>query len=401
MERIAIIGGGPAGFVTAIYAKKENNQVFIFEKNAEPLKKLLLTGNGKCNFWNRDQDICHYHSKELEDLTKWIHKEMEEEVLDFFQNLGIVYKEKNGYFYPYSNQAISIKNALIEEAQRKRVLLKTNSEIKSIQKENEKFLIQMERETLSFDKVVLATGSYAYPKTGSTGDGYLFAKNLGHSIKTPLPSLVQLELERPIHAEGVRSEVKVSIFEDQQFLKEEEGEIQITSYGVSGICIFNLSRYASIGLEKKKKMTLKINFLPFLKENAYSWFCEYSEKQQGKKMGQILDGILNYKLGNEILNISHISKEMKWQDLREEEKKKLVQNLTELSCIIKGTKDFSSAQVACGGVSIKEVDEHFESKIVPNLYFVGELLDIDGDCGGYNLGFAWLSGMIVGKSIHQ
>ena len=190
--------------------------------------------------------------------------------------------------------------------------------------------------------------------------------------------------------------MKVSIYENENFVREEEGELQITDYGVSGICIFLLSRYASIGLSQGKKMTLKINFLPFLKEDAYTWMGRISKN---RKISSVLDGFLNYKLGNALLKSCYISPEKTWKNLNQEQQEKLITHLTDFTTCIRSTLGYEHGQVCVGGIPLKEVDEFFESKLVSNLYFTGELLDLDGDCGGYNLGIAWMCGMTVGQKI--
>ena len=396
MKRVAIIGGGASGLVTAIEAKTKENEVVVFEKNAQMGKKLLLTGNGKCNFWNEDQNISHYHSVKTKHVENWITKERQKEVLSFFKNLGIVWKERNGYDYPFSNQAISIRNALEEKAKRVGVQFQNDFLVEEVTRENDEFIINPKKEHLLFDFVVLATGSKAYPKTGSSGDGYRLAQTFGHSLVKPLPSLTPLVLDKPIDATGARTDVKVSIYEEDNFLKEEEGELQITDYGVSGICIFMLSRYASIGLSKGKKMTLEINFLPFLKENAYEWIAKLA---QNRNMSSVLDGVLNYKLGNALLKLCHISPEETWENLTKEKQEDLLKHLQCFKGNIRSTLGYENSQVCVGGIPLDEIQDFFESRLVPHLYFTGELLDLDGDCGGYNLGIAWISGMTVGKAI--
>ena len=213
MKKIAIIGGGASGLITAIIAKTKENEVVILEKNSQLGKKLLLTGNGKCNFWNEDQNLSHYHSLENVPLEHWLTEERQKEVLSFFQNLGIIWKTKNGWYYPFSNQAISIRNALEEKVRQVGVQIDNDFLVEDIKIEKNLFVINTKKESMTFDVVVLATGSKAYPKTGSTGDGYRLASTLGHSIIEPLPSLVPLVLDKKIDASGVRTDVKVSIYE--------------------------------------------------------------------------------------------------------------------------------------------------------------------------------------------
>ncbi len=396
--KIAIIGGGASGVVAAIHASNKENEVTIFERNDTLLKKLLMTGNGRCNYWNEDQDFCHYHSEE-ELFLKEVIEEQKEKVQTFFMKLGIVPRIKNGYYYPFSNQATSIKSALLKELKRKNVLIKTNYFVEKLEKINGKFYIN---DSLLFDKVILATGGASYPKTGSDGIGFFLAKSLGHTVIKPYPSLVQLSGDYPFYKEwnGVRSEVLVSLYEDGIFVKEETGEVLFTDYGLSGICIFNLSRYVGKGIEEGKHYTVKMNFLPFVsKSESLHWLYHQISFLKEKAVEEFLEGFLNYKLIPGILKQSKIKPNMLVEDLSNERKEKLFQVLTEFEVSITGTLDFNNAQVTRGGVTLSEVTKKLESKLVKNLYFTGELLDVDGDCGGYNLGFAWMSGILVGESV--
>ena len=402
MEKVVIIGGGASGLVAAINAKTNSNDVIILERNNSCGKKILVTGNGKCNYWNEDQNINHYHSNNQELLEKIINNNSNQ-VLDFFSSLGIIPKIKNGYYYPFSNQATSIKNALILEAKKKNITIKTDFLVENIKKEENQFIISSKEEVIISDKLVIATGSKAAPKTGSDGMGYSLAKKLGHTVIKPLPALVQLKTEGNFLKEwqGIRTDVKLSLYEDNNLIKEEQGEIQLTNYGVSGICIFNLSRYVSIGLSKNKKEFIKINFLPFLNiSDKKLWLKERNNQVKNRTIEELLEGILNYKLVQVILKKSNINTNKTYVELSDKEKDILIKNLEEFKLNITGTNSFEQAQVCSGGIPLDEINiETMESKLIKNLYFIGEILDVDGDCGGYNLGFAWISGMLAGKDI--
>ena len=259
--KVGIIGGGASGVLAAIYAKKRNDEVVIFERNKECCKKILVTGNGRCNYWNEDQDLSHYQSTTPELLSEFFN--IDYEVLNFFKHLGIVPKIKNGYYYPFSNQASTIKNALLNEL--KDIEVKNNYLVTRIEKLAKGFNVISDNETIYVDKLVLATGSYAAPKTGSDGMGYKFLEKLGHTIIKPLPSLVQLKgYEKYFRIwTGVRTDAKVSLFINQQLVREEIGELQLTNYGLSGICIFNLSNAAARALDNKLEVEVNINFMPF------------------------------------------------------------------------------------------------------------------------------------------
>ena len=399
MQEVIIIGGGASGLVAAINIARKGKKVTILEKNSACGKKILATGNGRCNYFNEDQNLIHYRSQNNELIKDIITENNLNEVLNFFKNLGIEPKIKNGYYYPYSNQAVSIKNALITEARRLGVQIYNDTYIDCIRKENNKFIINYNNKTIISDSVIVATGSKAAPKTGSDGNGYDLVKKFFHSVIEVLPALVQLRGEEKYFKDwsGIRSDVKISLYSNDELIKEEEGEIQLTDYGISGICTFNLSRFVSRNLYENKNNYVIINFLPFLEQNKISFFEERNELIKGRTLLEFLEGLLNNKLVKVLLNIININSDRKWQDLKYEEKEKLVEIITNFKLEITGTNSFEQAQVCSGGVPLSEIKiKTMESIYQENLYIVGELLDVDGDCGGYNLSFAWISGMLAG-----
>lgn len=397
MKHIVIVGGGASGLISAIHAKTSNNKVTVLERNSSCGKKILATGNGKCNYWNIDQNIKHYHSNNEELLEQIITKEMQDKVINFFNSLGIVPKIKNGYYYPFSNQATTIKNALLNEVKKKDIEIRQDFLVESIEKEDNHFTIKSSNEIIKADKVIIATGSCASPKTGSDGIGYKLLKRLSHTVIEPKPALVQLKTTGNFLKEwsGIRTDVKVSLYENDKLIKEESGEIQLTDYGISGICVFNLSRYVSIGLEKNLNEEVMINFLPFIEKNPYEYLTNLLKNNYSVKTQ--LENILNNKLVTVILNKTNIDENRSFNDLKEAEKVRLINNLISFKVKVIGTNSFDQAQVCSGGIPLTEIDlTTMESKLVKGLYIVGELLDVDGDCGGYNLGFAWMSGIKAG-----
>ena len=256
MKKIIVIGAGASGLIAAIFARRCGNDVTILEKNEICGKKLLATGNGRCNFWNEDQSLEHYRSSNFNELPEIINTYNSQEILDFFKNIGIEAKIKNGYYYPFSNQAISMQKALILEAEKQNVKIQFKQEVIDIKKINDKFeIVTKSGEKMIYDKIILSTGSKAAPKTGSDGIGYEICKNFGHSIIEPLPALVQLKAKEPFlkEWEGIRSNVLIKLYENNEVIAEERGEIQLTNYGISGICVFNLSGRVARGLDKNKK----------------------------------------------------------------------------------------------------------------------------------------------------
>ena len=395
---VIVIGGGASGLVSGIIAARKGAKVTIIERNLKCGKKILLTGNGRSNFWNQQMDVSYYHSSDINSFSK-IFNSKKDEVLDFFKSLGIVPKINNGYYYPYSNQANSILNALLNELDLLNVKIETDEYVTDIIKKD-KFYVYTNKKEYSASKVILATGSKAFPKTGSDGNGYLLAKKLGHTINTVLPSLVKLKGQENFYKEikGVRCEVELSLYEDLKKVKSEIGEVLFTENGISGICTYNLSGIVSRGLKDKRKEEININFIPWFK-GLEEGFKEYILKQSNHTIIQVLEGFLNYKIANLILKLTGIAAKAKITEINLD---KIIDLLMNFKIEIIGTSDFSEAQVATGGIPLQEINPlTLESKKTKDLYLVGEILDVDGICGGYNLGFAWISGLLAGEGIFK
>ena len=393
--RIVVVGGGASGIVASIFAKNDNNEVIVLEKNSKCLKKLLITGNGKCNYFNDDFSYEHYYSDSCDKLFNIITLDNKKRILDFFSSIGVVPRVKNGYYYPNSNQSYSVHNSLLKEASLRGVEIKCNVKVMNIVKKNDSFFVSTSDGDFICDKVIISTGGKSYPKTGSEGDGYLFGESLGHKIVPVVPSLVGLVSNDKFikSLSGVRCDACVSLGS-----KCEIGEVQFTDYGLSGICIFNLSNIAS----RLGNCRVLINFLYNFVDN-YGSFCklfdEVNKSVLNRSIGELLEGYLNYNIVNVILKKCGIDFSCLWDSLGNR-KKILFDNLTSFEINIVGTRGFDVAQVSSGGISLSDIDiDTFESKVVPGLYFTGEVMDVTGDCGGYNLGFAFLSGMIAGKSV--
>lgn len=399
--RVIVVGGGASGMMAAIYAAKQKNQVVLLEKNKGLGKKLLLTGNGKCNYWNQDQSFSHYHSSDLTQIPDIMNGDNQNEIMSFFESLGILPKIKNGYYYPMSNQASSIQTALIKELRLSGVQLELETEVISVQK-NKKFIVKTNQGDYEADCVIIATGSLAAPKTGSDGKGYQIATNFGHSVIKPLPALTGIIGNQNYYKEwnGVRSDVLLSLYVDGKMIHEENGEIQLTNYGISGICVFQISGQVARNLNDHKKQKIEICFLPFLKEKFLPWMEKRNQMVHNRTISELLDGILNYKIVNLLLKLSGINREMKWNQLTEIQKKQLEQNIMRFLFVPVATNSYDQAQTCTGGIPLREIHLNtMESLKQQGLYFTGEVLDVNGDCGGYNLGFAWITGMIAGKMV--
>ncbi len=383
--KVAIIGAGASGMVASIVSK---GKVVVFEKNSDAGKKLLLTGSGRCNIKNINNDLSKYHSSNNE-LIKDIINESNLEMLDkFFQKIGLVLKNKNGYFYPFSEKASSVLSCLKASSKAE---FRYDTLVNSIKKSGDKFLVNGEE----FDKVIITCGGLSFPKTGSTGDGYSFAEKFGHTINKLNPSLMALCTNTKFEKEwaGIRCEATVASYIDNKFIKKEHGELQLTSTGLSGICIFNLSRDIRKALDEKKLCEVSINFSPFDESSLKEVLSN------NKNISDILDGFLDYKLTNIFLKTLNISKDNKFNELSCDMQNKLIITLTNYKVKVEDTKGYLDAQVTSGGISLEEINmDTMESKLVKGLFFAGEILDIDGDCGGYNLTSAFITGLLAGEA---
>lgn len=389
MSKVIIVGGGASGLMCALNSKTNNNEVIILERNNMPGKKILMSGNGRCNFFNDDQDINRYHSNS--NLGSIFTKESVNRVLDFFNELGVKYTTKNGYYYPYSNKSETINNTLINECIKKGVEIKCEYEVTSIKKEDNKFIINNE---LEGDILVLSTGS----TSGLNYEnfyGYSFLDEFNLNIVRTLPSLTKLICEGNFFNKwnGIRTKVKVSSYNNNVLLKEESGEILLTDYGISGICVFNISRDIVRLLDDGKNASVKINFLEDISiDDLFN---------KDLTIKETLDRVLDEKLVDVIINKYHIPRDKKYDDLNNEEKNNLRHGLYEFELNIIDYKDFKSSQVTQGGLSLDEVNDNFEVKSIDNLFVIGELLDIDGDCGGYNLTSAFLTALKASDKIKE
>ena len=397
MKKVFIIGGGASGLTAAIKASKNGFDVTIFEKNNKLGKKILITGNSKCNYWNENQDISNYHSSS--DLYKNIINQMNlVKAHAFLDSIGIVPFIKNGYYYPNSQQAISVVNALVDEAVNNGVKI-INEEVTSVDNKDNKFTINNKYES---DYLIVATGGKAAPKTGSDGFGYEIAKKFNHNIVKPLPALVGLETEENLKdLSGIRFLGEVKLLINNELVKTEQGEIQINDYGFSGIPVMQISSLAVKALDENKNVSISINYIPNIASDILglrSFLKVQSKHLNNKTISQILDQLFNYKLSNYFLKISKIDEHSVIDKLSNDELDLLCHNILNSNYKVINDHGFDNAQVTSGGIDLKEINiDTLESLKVKGLYFCGEVLDVDGACGGYNLSFAWITGLIAGE----
>ncbi|MBR1478020.1 MAG: aminoacetone oxidase family FAD-binding enzyme [Lachnospiraceae bacterium] len=412
--RIAVIGGGAAGLSASIAAADNGAEVTLFERNDRVGKKLLLTGNGRCNLTNLSMDTTCYYPFESRDFVREELKSFSSvECISFFENLGLITKDKNGYVYPHNEQASSVLDILRNAVSNRGIELKTQHEIIDIKPDcGNKRLFGISAKTGNengeeekryyFDRVILATGGMSYKKTGSDGNGYQLLKGLGHSIVKPMPALCALKGEGGFYkaVSGVRCEAELSLFVNDQNVCRESGELQITDYGISGIPVFQFSRLAGEALKDKSTVKVTADFLPGLPAEDMEAFADSRIKAlRVKSFGEFFEGLINKKLMLLILKKSGLKPEMAFEGARDRERVlKVFRLIKGFDFVINSTNSFDNAQTTAGGVPVAEINADYSSKIISWLYIIGELVDIDGKCGGYNLHHAWMSGIRAGKS---
>lgn len=413
---ITIIGGGPSGMIAAISAARIAGgcKVNLLEKNPSLGRKLLATGNGRCNFSNSH---CSY--EDFKDFSKDTFQGFGvEETLAFFEGLGVYWREEpEGRLYPYSEQASAIQEALLYELEALGVNIIHSFHVASVGKldynakdnmcnkyEGYQFEITHENGSkIKTNKIIIATGGKAGSQFGSVGEGYNFAKSFGHTTVKPVPALVQISCEnKGFNAlKGVRAKARVGLKYKNKVLLEESGDLQFTEDGVSGICIFNLSRYIKIGDIRQgfKDYSVLVDFFPEISEEELFKMLMQRKKDLGSRdKRDFLLGALNKKLGPLLLEEADICLNGKIKDLLDKELDKLSKLLKNWELKISATKGWKEAQVTSGGIRTEEIDgTTMESKLLPGIFFAGEVVDIDGKCGGYNLQWAWTSGFVAGK----
>lgn len=399
MSKVVVIGGGASGVITALKASR-NNEVILLEGEDKILKKLLLTGNGKCNYWNSDISKDKYNSNNKDLLDSIFTEKNINDTYNYLESLGIYPVIKNGYFYPYSNQASSIREIFVTNLKNKGVKVITNSKVESITKDKNAFRVVTNNGEYLCNKVVLSAGSKSYPKTGSDGSGYKLASSLGHSITELTSALAPIRMNEKYLKDwnGVRCNCTLNLDINGEKYSE-SGEIQLTDYGISGICVFNISSLISRALLNRDDVKLNINFLPFTKDPMKFMNDRYNSLID-LNLEEMLESIFNYKLLHVLLKVANVKNESRWNKLSYEERERVVDVLTNFSVNIDEVI-FDKGQVTSGGIRLDEVDSTFQSKKVEGLYLTGELLDVDGICGGFNLGFAFISGYIVGRCLND
>lgn len=436
--KIVVIGGGASGMAAAIMAARQGAEVVLFEKEERVGRKLLATGNGKCNYSNENCDGTEYYSADPSFVKTVLERITQEETLEFFKGLGIWPRvESEGRIYPSSEQAASVVDVLRMEVEHLEIEVICEHWIKGIiaVPEGRGFnLVSHQNKRLHCDKVIVACGGMAGGQYGCSGDGYFLAEALGHTYVEPQPALVQLTSEAEFlkQLKGVRAKGRVTLLcgEDGKIHQDkkrrkglfgskngengnveeagelqvfgwEDGEIQFTEHGLSGICVFNLSGEAMRRKRAGAVCKIRIDLFPQMEREEFRKMMRRRLQQaQYKTAEDFLNGLIHKKLIVVVLKQCGIEKmNGRASDISQEKCDEIADFLKNWQVEISGARSWNEAQTTTGGISLSEIDPNtMESKLKPGLYFAGEVVAVDGRCGGYNLQWAWSSGILAGKS---
>lgn len=401
LKNIIIIGGGPAGMMAAITAAGDGRSVVVLEHMDMCGKKILATGNGRCNFTNTIINAGCYNSNG-DFAMSVINRFDNEELINFFKKLGVYPKVRNGFVYPYSEQASAICRVLTERVKSLGIEVVTSINISRIIKTDFGYKLATDKGTFLADRLIIAAGSKASPKTGSDGTGYHLLNELGINIVKPLPALTSLRSDNKIFKSlsGIRCDAKVSVLYEGDVAAEDTGELQLTDYGISGIPVFQVSSRAVRIIDSEKKVQCSIDFVPFMTNDEFMSYINERIKNDGNnKVYGLFTGLLNSRLTDSLTSYFGLKKDLKLSELGEKEIKKLVLSYKNFNIIFNSYNSFDYAQVCQGGVDVNHINPAtMESTQYRHLYFAGEIVDVDGKCGGYNLQWAFSSGYAAGRA---
>ncbi len=391
--KIAIIGGGAAGLAAAISAKRTNPsaEVRVFERNDRVGRKLLSTGNGRCNLSNTDISAENYASHSLAFVGEVLSGRDFGFVSGFFASLGIPLALEDGRAYPRSMRAGSVADALRFECERRGVDLRLNAKITAVTADKGRFVLDGER----FDRLIIAAGGMAAPSLGTDGLGFELARSLGHRTLAPYPALVQLRTVNPDKAlKGIRAEARVSAILRGECIRREEGEVQFTDYGLSGIPVLTISAFFAPG------MSVSLDLLPELSfSEAMEALLSLTDSAGELALPELCGGYFHKNITRSLCARAGIDALRPSGTLTSRELKGFISEAKNMSFPVAGTNSWTNAQTTRGGVDLREIDSaSMRSKLHGGLYFAGEITDVCGACGGYNLHWAWITGIIAGES---
>ena len=397
--KVLVLGGGASGMMAALTAAEDpSNHVTLLERQSRVGRKLLATGNGRCNLSNLHADVSHYHGVDPAFAGPALKYFPVEDTLAFFMQLGLVTAaEADGKIYPFSDQANSVVDVLRLALAQRGVDVRCGCEVVQLSKKARGYSLKTQDEAFFADKVIIACGGSAGGKLGGTDLGYKLLSSMGHTVIAPRPALVQIKTDTAFtkSLKGVRADAGVTLKRGSSVVAEDSGEIQFTDFGVSGPTIFDLSREASFGGEQTLLLDL---FRPMTVDETRSMLLTRRDNDPERPLEDFLTGMLHNRLGRVVLTAAGFRLDSRCGDLSASDLDRIVLKIKYFPLTVTGVMGLEQAQVTAGGICTREFrPETLESKLCPGLFATGELLDIDGDCGGYNLQWAWSSGRLAGR----
>ncbi|MDF2672091.1 MAG: hypothetical protein K0R09_356 [Clostridiales bacterium] len=402
-RRVIIVGGGAAGMTAGIVARRNGAQVVVLEQMNRVGKKILATGNGRCNLTNENIDIKRYHGRNHRFAMSALEQFNMEQTVQFFEYMGVSCKsEDGGKVYPRSDQSSSVLDVMRYEIEKLEIDERVEAGVKSIHPGKKEFTVVLrDGEELKGDRVVIAAGGKAAPNLGSNGSGYGLVTPFGHKLIDPFPALVQLKLNAQFlkALKGVKFIGAAAVGAGDEELRREMGEVLFTDYGISGPPILQLSRRAGEQLQTGRKPWIEVDMFPgYCREELGDMLSTKLGYQPQKPLDFSFVGLINKRLIPVVLKeagVDDIKKQC--QSIKTNEFENIIRILKNWRFEVMGTNSWSDAQVTAGGIDVSDINQDtMESKLIPGLYFAGEVLDIDGDCGGFNLQWAWSSGYVAG-----
>lgn len=407
MSNVIVVGGGAAGMMAAVFAARNGQNVQLLEKNEKLGKKLFITGKGRCNITNAAdiEDLFTAVTSNPKFLYSGFYSFTNQQVIDFFEELGVKTKiERGERVFPVSDHSSDVIAAFLRELKSLGVSVSLHTEVRELLCEQDTVcgVLLTNGKKMKADAVIVATGGISYPSTGSTGDGYRFAKETGHRVTELLPSLVPMEVRqwyaKELQGLSLRN-IEIRITDGKKKLYEEFGEMLFTHYGVTGPVILSASSVVGKTL-RKKELTLHIDLKPALSEEQLDKrILREFDANHNKQYKNSIDSLFPAKLKPVMIELSEIEPEKKVNEITKEERQRLVHLIKDFTMTLTGLRSYNEAIITKGGVSVKEIDPGtMESKKMKGLYFAGEVLDLDAVTGGYNLQIAWSTGYLAGMN---
>jgi len=402
MYDIAIIGAGAAGIMAALSASENSKSVVLIEKNQIIGRKILATGNGRCNLTNRNIDVSRFHGAESSFIKNILSEFDQTKTMQYFESLGLILKEEdNGRIFPRTNQASTVVDALSHQLNQQKVAVKANCLVKEIKYDNIWKIKAENNQEIAAKKLILTTGGKAAHHLGSSGDGLFWTKKMGHALTPIHAALVPIETVESWtkDIQGLKVEGTAKIVVNGKVLDQKHGDILFTHYGLSGPAIMGLSRTIAPLLEKSK-VFIKIDIIPEESDSSLDEKIKKIFSLNGvKSVKNALAGIVPANLVLTILKNLSINPDKKSAEISRNDRQAIIECLKSLTLTVKNIRPLKEAQITSGGILSSEIDpKTMRSKIIPELYFAGEIIDVDGDSGGFNLQWAWSSGHLAGKS---